>query len=80
MLSIHFDDESKLRLLNSQDRDLSHALGESTLAFIQKTSEFTEIVTKINSSLENKSKQVEQEKMHVLKRIIIFIKGYWITE
>jgi len=65
MLSVQFDDESKLRLLNDEDRDVSSSLNENTETFIRNTREFTEIVGRIQASLGEKADQVEKEKMHV---------------
>ena len=66
---IYFDEESKLRLLDSSVRDHTDFLGDLTDTFTDKTQEFTQTVMNIYNSLEIKAKNIEQEKLHVYSHI-----------
>lgn len=67
MLKIHFDDESRLRLIDDDERHAADLLDESNLAFTERVQQFTSTASLIHSALMNKQIQIEDEKRIVFR-------------
>ncbi|KAJ3211056.1 Intraflagellar transport protein 20 [Clydaea vesicula] len=70
MVSVNFDEFSKIRVLDTKNFEASEVLKDDCHLFTEKIGEFSEIVSQFTDILTQKSNQIEKEKLATIgKRI-----------